>query len=185
MGPSLRVTGIFVHAHPGNPCRPVISPPSAYPTGTGPGRREPTVLQTAPAQVGLCWLTCGDARGLDRRSCCIPRMSHAPGIGLSRWAISLGSQWRCSVATCGSADLRVYGSVDREKPRLSAVAPPAGHVAGTRGPASSSAALTGLTRSCAVEPAGHGDGGDRFAAEVSVADHVWTPAEIAGLLDSN
>jgi hypothetical protein len=39
----------------------------------------PTVLQTATAQVGL-W-ACGEACGLDRRPCCIPRMSRAARIG--------------------------------------------------------------------------------------------------------
>jgi hypothetical protein len=39
----------------------------------------PTVLQTATAQAGL-W-ACGEACGLDRRPCCIPRMARAARIG--------------------------------------------------------------------------------------------------------
>ena len=38
----------------------------------------------------------------------------AAGGGNQRRTISLGSLWRCSAATCGSADLRVYCSAVRE-----------------------------------------------------------------------
>jgi len=43
---------------------------------------EPTVLQTATAQVGQWSVTCGDARRLNRGLRCVPRMSHAVRIGL-------------------------------------------------------------------------------------------------------
>ena len=55
-----------------------------------PPRHEPTVLQTAMAQVGLFTMTCGDARRVNRRLRCIPRMSHAPAIRGRTRTISLG-----------------------------------------------------------------------------------------------
>jgi hypothetical protein len=76
----------------------------------------PTVLQTITAQVGPPSVTCGDACGLDRRLRPISRMSHAGEIRAQSWTVSLGSLWRCSVTTCGLADLRVCQGVNREKP---------------------------------------------------------------------
>jgi len=46
--------------------------------------------QTTTAQVGRYTMTCGDARGVHRRLCCIPHMSHAPAIWLRTCTISLG-----------------------------------------------------------------------------------------------
>ncbi len=64
--------------------------PADHPVCRRPARQG-AVLQTAKAQVGLGSVTCGDARGLDRRLRCVPRMSHAPRIGPGTWTISLGS----------------------------------------------------------------------------------------------
>jgi hypothetical protein len=74
-------------------------------------REEPSAATRVPA------LTCKDM----------------PGAGDENRtrAISLGSLWRCSAATCGLADLRVCCPADCEKPWLSAWLPPFGHVAGT------------------------------------------------------
>jgi N-acyl homoserine lactone hydrolase len=52
---------------------------------------------TATAQVGTWSVTCGDARRLDQRLRCIPRMSHTVRIGLrsstvSFWGAS-GTGW--------------------------------------------------------------------------------------------
>jgi hypothetical protein len=77
--------------------------PAADP-GPVPG---PTVLQTGTAQVGLSPVACGDACRIDRRRCCIPRMSHIARIGLRSWTVSLGSLWRWMPTTCGLADLRL------------------------------------------------------------------------------
>ena len=61
--------------------------------------------------------------------------------GSSSRTISLGSQWRRAATTCGLADQRVCLNSDRERPRLTALARPIGHVAGTAGNRQSMPAL--------------------------------------------
>jgi hypothetical protein len=46
----------------------------------------------------------------------LERVMTKTGDGNRTRTVSLGSQWRCSAATCGSADLRAYCSADRETP---------------------------------------------------------------------
>jgi hypothetical protein len=73
------------HARSGLSVHPVTMGRPARGTG-----RNPAVLQTATAQVGLCPVTCDDVRELDLRLCCVPRMSHTLGIGLGNRTVSLG-----------------------------------------------------------------------------------------------
>jgi hypothetical protein len=56
----------------------------------GMRQSQDTVLRTATALASARSVACGDARRLDRRLRCIPRMSHAVRIGIETWAISLG-----------------------------------------------------------------------------------------------
>jgi|SRR5882724_1638559 len=56
----------------------------------GSSRRGADGFTTATAQASAWSVTCGDARRLDRRLRCIPRMSHAVRIGLETCTISLG-----------------------------------------------------------------------------------------------
>src|SRR5689334_17946693 len=71
----LRLSGSSRPAHPRNhaglmiPSRPGRRP--AGPNRKRGGRAGRRFFQTTVAQVGVCYVTCGDAHGLDRRFRCV------------------------------------------------------------------------------------------------------------------
>ena len=71
---------IAVTASPGQPLSRV-TPRHARNCGHASGLRWLFLGQTAQPQVDLCSVTCGNARGLDPRPRCVPRMSHMVRMG--------------------------------------------------------------------------------------------------------
>jgi hypothetical protein len=96
---------------------------------TGPDRQPGPVRPVAGRRPvsSDCHRLWADAK----RQC--PPADPASRDGPRTCTVSLGSLWRCTVATCGLADLRRCWPADRERPRPPASLSPVGHAAGTAG----------------------------------------------------